>query len=169
MSMVILSWIAHTGYLLWEPQQNTTNAGHHRSLPCQVKFKTPPWRQGQAEGHSRSQSSYFTDITAQVIMTHTEATSGHDIGIIATTLEVAHNAYAPHTEITAINHAMTHHTNPTADHPYIEIPQPTTPEIEVDSIHVHPTNHPGEICTGHIHIPADHKANHTSRRTLEWK
>ena len=27
---------------------------------------------------------------------------------------------------------------------------------------------PGEIGTGHIHIPADHKANYTSRRTLEW-
>ena len=103
----------------------------------------------------------FTDIAAQVFMTYTEATPGHNIGIIASTPEVAD---APQTEITAIEPAMTHHTDPFAVHPHIEVPQPTTPEIKVDSVHVHPTNLPGEVC---IHIPADHEANHTSRRTLE--
>ena len=73
-------------------------------------------------------------------MTHIEATPGHDTGIIATIPEVAHDANAPHTEITAINPAMTHHTDPTADHPHTEVSQPTTPEIEVDPVHVHPTN-----------------------------
>ena len=47
----------------------------------------------------------FTDIAAQVVMIHTEAIPGHDIGIIATSPEVAHNTHAPHTEITAINPA----------------------------------------------------------------
>ena len=42
----------------------------------------------------------FTDITDQVIMTHTEATPGHDTGIITTTPEVAHDAHVLHTGIT---------------------------------------------------------------------
>ena len=54
---------------------------------------------------------------------------------------------------------MLHHTNPIADHLHLEVPQLTTPEIKVDHIHIHPTNPPGDICTGHIHIPADHEAN----------
>ena len=62
---------------------------------------------------------------------------------------------------------MTHHTNSTTGHPHIEVPLPTTPKIKVDPFHTHHTNPPGEICTGHIHIPADHVANHTSRRTRE--
>ena len=72
---------------------------------------------------------------------------------------------APHTEITAIDPATNHHTDPTADHPHIEVPQPTTPEIKVDCIQVHPTDPTGEIHTSHIHIPADHEVNHTTRRT----
>ena len=100
-------------------------------------------------------------------MTHTEATPVHDIGIIAATPEIAHNAHAPHAEITAIDPTMTHHTNTTADHPHIEVSQPTTPEIKVDPIHVHPTNPPGEISTGQIQIPADCEANNTSKRTQE--
>ena len=51
----------------------------------------------------------FTNIAAQVIMTHTEATPGHDIGIIAATPGVAHNAHAQHIEITAIDPTMTQH------------------------------------------------------------
>ena len=98
-------------------------------------------------------------------MTHIEATPGHGTGVIATTPEVAHNGHALHTEITAIDPATIHHTNPTTGHPHIEVPQPTTPKIEVDPIPAHPTNPPGKICPGHIHIPADHKANHTTRRT----
>ena len=41
----------------------------------------------------------FTDIAAEVIMTHTEATPGHNIGIIAATPGVAHGAHIPHIEI----------------------------------------------------------------------
>ena len=62
---------------------------------------------------------------------------------------------------------MTHNTDPTTDHPHTEVPQPITHEIKVDPVHVHPKNPPGEICTGHIHIPADHKANYTTGRTQE--
>ena len=73
-------------------------------------------------------------------MTHIEATPGHDTGIIATTPEVIH---VPHAEIIAINPAMTHHIDPTTDHPHTEVPQPTAPEIKVDPTHIHPTNPPG--------------------------
>ena len=55
-------------------------------------------------------SLIFTDIAAQVIMTHTEATPGYDIGIIAATPGVTH---ASHVEIAAINPAVTHHIDPT--------------------------------------------------------
>ena len=109
----------------------------------------------------------FTDITAQVIMTHTEATPGHNIGIIAATTRVAHDTHIPHIEITVTNPAVLHQTYLFSGHPHIEVPQFTTPEIIADHIHAHSTNLQGEICTGHIHIPADHKANHTSRRTQE--
>ena len=100
-------------------------------------------------------------------MTHVEAAPGHDTGIITTTPGVAHDADIPHTEITAIDPTMTNHTNPTTDHPHTENLQPTTPEIEADPTHIHLTNLPGEICAGNIPIPADHKANHTTRRTRE--
>ena len=109
----------------------------------------------------------FTDIAAQVIMTRIETAPGHNTGIHATTPEVAHDAHAPHIKITAINPTVTHHIDPSADHPHTEVPQPTTPEIEVDATHIHPTIPPGEICTGHIHIQADHEATHTTRRTHE--
>ena len=99
-------------------------------------------------------------------MTQIEATRGHDTGIITTTPEVAHDAHTQHTDITAIDPAVTHHTNPTAGHLHTEVPQPTTPEIEVDPIHIHPTNPPGEINTGHIHILADHEANHRNKKNL---
>ena len=82
----------------------------------------------------------FTDITAQVVITHTEATPGHDVGIIAGTPGVAQNGHAPHKEITVIGPATTHHTDLITDHPHIEVPQLTTPEITVDHIHIHPTN-----------------------------
>ena len=163
MSMVTLSWIVHTGYLLWEPKQNITNLDlTEASPPDQVQDTTV---KTGTDKMIPGDNLIFTDIAAQVIMTHTEATPGHDIGIIAATPGVAHNAQAPHTEITAINPATTHHTDPITHHPHIEVLQLTTPEIVVDHIHVHPTNPQGEICTGHIHIPADHEATHTSRRT----
>ena len=161
MSMVTLSWIFHTGYLLWEPQQNTTNPDHtEATAPGQVQDTTIKIGTGKViPGHNH----IFTDIAVQVAMTHIEAAPGHDTGIIATTPEVAHGTHAPHTEITAINPTATHCINPTTDHLHTEVPQPTTPEMEANPIHVHPTHPPGEIHTGHIHIPADHKANHTTR------
>ena len=82
----------------------------------------------------------FTGITAQVIMIHKGATPGHDIEIITATPGVAHNAHTLHMEITAINPTMTHHTDPTAHHPHIEVLQHTTSEIVVDHIHNHLTN-----------------------------
>ena len=98
-------------------------------------------------------------------MIHTEAAHGHNTRINAATTGAAHNAHAPPIEVTAINLTVTHHIYHIADHPHIEVLQLTTPEIIVDHAHDHPTNLQGETCTGHIHIPADHKANHTSRRT----
>ena len=38
----------------------------------------------------------FIDIAAQVIMIHTEAAPGHDIGIIVAIPGVAHDAHTPH-------------------------------------------------------------------------
>ena len=163
MSIVTLSWIVHTGYLLQEPQQNTTNPDHTEAiLPGQVQDTT--MKTGTDEvipGHNH----IFTDTAAQVIMTRIEAIPGSNTGIIATTPELAHDAHTPHTKITAINPAITHYTDPTTDHPHTEVPQSTTPDVKVDPIHAHPTNPPGDMCTGHIHIPADHKASHSTRRT----
>ena len=123
MSMVILSWIAHTGCLLQEPQQNITNPDHtEATLPGQVLDTTMKSGTGEV---TPGLNLIFTDIAAQVIMIHTEATPGHNIEIITTTPEIVHDAHAPHTEITAINPAATHHTDPTADHPHIGVPQPT--------------------------------------------
>ena len=60
---------------------------------------------------------------------------------------------------------MTHNTNHLADHPHIEVLQLSTPEIAVDHAQDHPTYLQGETYTDQIHIPADHEANHTPRRT----
>ena len=117
--MVTLSWISHTGYLLWETQQNITNPDlTEATIQDQVHDTTMKTQTGEViPGHNL----ISTDIAAQVIMTHAEAALGHYIRIIAATPVVAHNAHAPHTEITAINPAMTHHTDPTTDHPHIEV------------------------------------------------
>ena len=63
----------------------------------------------------------FTDIAAQVIMTHIGATLGHDTEIIATTPETVHDAHAQCTEITAIVPTMPSHIDPTRDHPHIKV------------------------------------------------
>ena len=165
MSMVTLSWFGHTGYLLWEPQQKTTNPDLTEAvLLDQVQDITMKIATGKV---IPNHSLIFTGITAQVIITHTEAAPGHNIEIITATQGVAHDAHIPHIEITVINPAVTHHTNLIADHPHIKVPQLTTPEIIVYHIRIHPTNPQGEICTGHIHISAGHEANHTSRRARE--
>ena len=98
-------------------------------------------------------------------MIHTEAAPGHDIRMISATPGVAHDAYAPLIAVTAIDFLTTHHIDFITDHLHIEALWLTTPEITVDHAHDHPTNLQGENCTGQIHIPADHEANYTSRRT----
>ena len=95
-------------------------------------------------------------------MTHIKAAPGHDAGIITTTPGVAHNAQVPHTGVITIDPTTTHHINSITDQAH-----PTTPEIEVDHIHIHPTNPQDEICIGHTCIPADHEANHITRGTPE--
>ena len=165
MSMVTLSWIAHTGYLLQEPQQNITNPDLMiAALVDQVQDTTMKTGSG---GVVPDHSLIFTDIVAQVIMTHTEVTPGHNIGIIAATPGLAHNTHVPHIEITVIDPAMIHHTNLIAYHPHIEVPELTIPKNIADHVHVPPTNHQGEFCIGHTHTPGDHESNHTTRRTLE--
>ena len=44
-------------------------------------------------------------------MIHTEAVPGHDIQIITATSGMTHDVHTPHIKITAINPAMTHHTD----------------------------------------------------------
>ena len=100
-------------------------------------------------------------------MTHIETTPGHNIGIIATSPGVTHNAPVPHTGIIAIDPAMTHHIDPTTDHPCTEVPHHTTPEIEVDHIHIRPTKPQDKIHIGQTHIPADHETTHITRGTPE--
>ena len=167
MSMVILSWIAQTGYLLQEPQQNITNPDcTEATLLDQVQDTTVKTGIGEV---IPSHNLIFTDIAAQVGMTHTEAAPGHDIGIIAAIPAVTHDAHAPHTEITDIDPTATHHTDLTADHPHIEVPQLTTPEIGVDSC-----SHPSYKSSWRdLHRSHSHSSrswgNHTLRRTWEWK
>ena len=150
MSMVTLSWIAHTGYLLQEPQQNNTNPDLVEVAPPD-KVQDTTMKTGTGEvvpGHN----IIFTDITAHVIMTRTEAAPGHDIGIITATPGVACNAHAPHIGSTTINPTMTHYTDLITDNPHVEVPQPTTPEIIEDHFHIHSINPQSEIHTGHIPI-----------------
>ena len=113
-------------------------------------------------GHSH----VSTDTAAQVNMIHIEAIPDHDIGIIATNPEVAHDAPVPHTGVIAIDPTMTHHIDHTTDHLYTEAHH-TTPEIKGPHIHAHPTNPHDVIHKGHTHSPVDHEANHITRRTLE--
>ena len=99
----------------------------------------------------------FADITAQVIMIHTEAIQGHNSGINTATTVAAHDTHTPPTEVTAINLAMTYHINHITDHPHKEVPQLTTPEITVDHAHNHPTTLQGRTHTDQVPISADHE------------
>ena len=110
-------------------------------------------------GHSH----ISTDTTAQVAMIHIEAIPDHDIGIITTTPKVAPNTQVPHTGVMAINPTMTHHTDPTTDHPCTEAHHHTTPETKAAHVHIHPTNPTNEIHIGHTCTPVDHEANYTTR------
>ena len=80
-------------------------------------------------------------------MIHTEATQGHNIGIITTTTGAAHDAHTPPIEVTAIDLAMTDCIDRIAGYPYIEVLELTTAEITVGHAHNHPTNLQGEIHT----------------------
>ena len=114
-------------------------------------------------GHSH----ISTDTRAQVVMIHIETILGRDIGITDTIPEVAHDAQVPHTGVIAIDPAMTHHTEHTADHLCTEAHHHTTPESKATHIHVHPTNPEDEIYIGHTCTPVDHDTNYTTKRTPE--
>ena len=62
---------------------------------------------------------------------------------------------------------MTHHINPTANHPCTGAPHHTTPETEVTHVHAHPTNPQDKIHIGHTRHSVDHEANHITRGTPE--
>ena len=167
MNMVTLSWIVHTGYLLQEPQQIITNPNiTEATMPDQVQGTTVKTGTGKVDP---DHNLIFTDITAWVIMIHTEVTQGHNIGIITTTTGAYHDAHTLPIEATAIGPSTTHHTDHIANHPGVEVLQLTTPEIVVDHAHDHPSNLQGKTCTDQIHIPADHEANCIPRRTQGWK
>ena len=161
--MVTLSWIVHTGYLLQEHQQIITNANlTEATMPDQVHNTTMKTGTGEV---NPDHNLLFTDITAQGIMIHTEASQGHNTGIIAATTGAAHDAHVPPIEVTATDLAMTHHINLIADYPYIETLQLTTSGIAVDHAHNHLTNLQGKTHMDQVHIPADHEPHHISRRT----
>ena len=113
-------------------------------------------------GHSH----ISTDTAAQVVMIHIDAIPDHNIGIIATTTGIVHDAQLPHTGVIAIDHTMTHHIDHTADHPDTEAHH-TSPEIETAHVHIHPTNPHDEIHISHTCTPVNHEANHITRRMPE--
>ena len=84
-------------------------------------------------------SHISTDIAVQVSITHIEAVPDHDIGIITTITEVAHDVQAPHTRVTPIASAVTHPIDHTTDLQCTEVHH-TTQEIRVTCIHAHHTN-----------------------------
>ena len=60
--------------------------------------------------------SFQVTATPQLNMIHIEVVPDHDIGIIATTTEVGHDAPIPYTGVIAIRPTVTHHIDHTADH-----------------------------------------------------
>ena len=131
--MVTLSWIAHTKYLLQEPQQFITN-------PPEVTTPDPVQDIAMKTGTGEVNPDHihiFENIAARVIMILPEATQGSNTRTDIATIEAAHDDHAPPIEITAIDRAMTHHINHIAEHPHIEVLQLTNPEIAVD----HTSNH----------------------------
>ena len=84
MSMVTLSWTACTGYLLQEPQQNTTNPDLiEATLLDQVQDTT--MKIGTGKVIPDHNPIFSTHTAAQVVMTHTEAAPGYGKGIITAT------------------------------------------------------------------------------------
>ena len=127
-------------------------------MPDQVQDTTVKKETGKV---NPDHNLIFKNITAQVVTILTEATQGHNIGIIAATTGTGHNNHTPPIEATVINPAMTHHLNHITDHPCIEVLQLTNPEIAVDHTPDHPTNFQGRTHTDQVHIAADHEENHT--------
>ena len=124
MSMVTLSWIVHTGYLLQVPQQNISNPDPTEApMPDQVQDTTMKTGTGEV---IPDYNLILTDIAVRAIMIHTEATPGNSTGTIAATPGVTNDGHAPHIEIIAINPATAHHTDPIADCPHTEVLQLTT-------------------------------------------
>ena len=95
-------------------------------------------------------------------MTHIEVIPGHDIGIITTITEVAHNAQALHMGVTTIDPAMTHHINHTTD-VQLFIPFKRSKSLMFMPI----LQILDEIHTGLTQTPIDHEANPITRRTPE--
>ena len=159
--MVTLPWIAHTRYLPQKPQQFITNLPEV-VMPDQVQDTTVKRETGKA---NHDHILIFKDTTAQVVMTHTEATQGHNTGANAATKGAVHNSHAPLIEATTIARTVTHHINLIIDHPHIEVLQLTNPGITVDYTANLPTNPQGRTHTDQVHIPVDHKGKHTSKGT----
>ena len=63
-----------------------------------------------------SLSHFLTDTAAQVVMIYIEAVLDHNIGITSTITGVAQDAQIPHTEVIAIDPALTHHMDQTTHH-----------------------------------------------------
>ena len=143
MNRVTLSWIVHTRYLLQEPQQLITNPPEV-TMPDQVQDTIMTKETGEA---NPDHNLIFKNITAQVVVIHTEAAQGHNTMIDAAAIGAVHDNCTPPIQGTAINLAMTCHIDHIADHPHIEVFQLTNPEIAVDHTHDHPTNLQGRTHT----------------------
>ena len=116
MNMVTFLWTVHTQYLLQELQWLTTNLTEV-TMPDQVQGTTMMIGTDKAK---QDHSLTFEGTAAQVIMIPVEAAVDHNTGIDAVTTGAAHDNLTPPIEATAIDLAMTHHINHTADHPHLE-------------------------------------------------
>ena len=76
MNMVTLPWIAHTRYLLQEPQQIIRNLPE-ATMPDHVHYTTVKTETGKT---NPDHNPIFKDMTAHLVMILTEAAQGHDTG-----------------------------------------------------------------------------------------
>ena len=82
----------------------------------------------------------IADITAPAIMTCTEATPDCNKRMATATIGAVQGNLIQHTEATATEPVMTHHTDHTADHTHNAAHQVTAPGTTVDCIHAHHTD-----------------------------
>ena len=82
----------------------------------------------------------IVDITAPAIVTCTEAAPDCNKGMETATIEAAQGDPIQHTEATATEPTMTHHTDHTADHPLTTDDLVTAPRTAVDCVHDHHTD-----------------------------